>query len=175
MDHGRASDEDRMRAVQAARRARVRRPGIDAAVWLGAAAIVLATVVFFAFHHPLPIGERIEPIDTTGQESSDGGPRVGWLDEGERFFITTQGSSACPTVPADMRVRDGIVVITLTDTRASFCTDDLASATYALEIPREVRGQEGIGILMRDEDGATHEAVIEQGSTSRGSRLEPSG
>jgi hypothetical protein len=118
-------------------------------------------MVFFAFYYPLPIGDRIEPIETTGQESSNGGPRVGWLDEGERFFVTTQGSSTCPTAPTDMRMRDGVVVVALTDKRATSCTEDLASATYALETPGEVRGQDSIRLRMRGVDGATHEAVIE--------------
>ncbi|MFT2693011.1 hypothetical protein [Clavibacter zhangzhiyongii] len=155
----------RNRGASLTRRARARRPGIDVAVWMGAVAVAVAAVAFFALYQPPAVGDRVEPIDTIGVESSNGGPagspRVGWIDAGERIFITTHGSGSCPTVPTSLHLTDGQLVIGLTHTTARACTEDLAPASYVIQVPSAVRGQSRLEIVVRDEDGTTHEAVIE--------------
>jgi hypothetical protein len=155
----------RNRGASLTRRARAQRSGIDVAVWVGAVGVAVAAVAFFALYQPPAVGDRVEPIETIGVESSNGGPagspRVGWIDEGERIFITTYGSGSCPTVPTALHVTDGQLVVGVTDTTARACNENLAPASYVIQVPSEVRGQSRLEILVRDEDGTTHEAVLD--------------
>ena len=156
----------RNRGASLTRRARARRPGIDVAVWVGAVGFAVAAVAFFALYHPPAVGDRVEAVETMGVKSSNGGPAgvspwVGWLDAGERIFITTYGSGSCPTVPSALHVTDGQLVVGLTDTRARVCNENLAPASYVIQVPSEVRGQSRLEIVVRDEDGMAHEAVLE--------------
>jgi hypothetical protein len=165
MDHISTGSGERNRGAGPTRRARAWRPAIDVAVWVGAVGVAVALVAFFALYQPPAVGDRVEPIETMGVESSNGGPagspRVGWIDAGERIFITTHGSGSCPTAPTALHVTGGQLVIGLTDTTARACTEDLAPASYVMQVPSEVRGQSRLEIVVRDEDGTTHEAVIE--------------
>ena len=85
-------------------------------------------------------------------DPSDNGPAVGWVRPGERFFVTTYGSSSCPTAPTAVDAGRAGPVVTMTRTGGSACTADSGPASYALDLPRQDRGRRHVTVTLRFDD-----------------------
>lgn len=58
------------------------------------------------------------------------------MDEGT-IHVTTMGSSSCPSVPVDLVVVDGDIVVTVDSDSEGACTADLGPTTSVVELPPE--------------------------------------
>jgi hypothetical protein len=68
-----------------------------------------------------------------------GQPRVGWLDDGERFAMTFAGSSSCYAVPTGISApRSRNIEFTLKSTGGPACTADMALRTHVIRTPEGV-------------------------------------
>ena len=84
---------------------------------------------------PPPVSE--DPLEdnplVTGQ------PRVGWLDEGERFAITFAGSSSCYAVPTGISAPESRKIeLTVDHAGGPTCTADMALRTHVIRTPEQV-------------------------------------
>ena len=106
---------------------------------------------------PDVIGEPYDGAGPGGLSSSPPatGPAVGWVDPGERFFVTTYGSSSCPTAPTGIESGDRGPVVTMTRTTmtgGNACTADFGPASYALDLPARFRDADDVVVSLRFED-----------------------
>jgi len=103
---------------------------------------------------PDVIGEPYDGAGPGGLSSSPPatGPAVGWVDAGERFFVTTYGSSSCPTAPTGIESGDRGPVVTMTRTGGNACTADFGPASYALDLPARFRDADDVVVSLRFED-----------------------
>lgn len=53
------------------------------------------------------------------------------------IHVTTMGSSTCPSVPVDMTIVDGDIVVTVDTDSEGACTADLGPTTSVVELPHE--------------------------------------
>jgi hypothetical protein len=128
-----------------------RRSTAAAPAVLLAALLVLGTA---ACAGPEVVGE---PYDGAGPgvlatHPADTRPTAGWVTEGERFFVTTYGSSSCPTAPTDVEPGPDGPVVTMTRTGGHSCTADLGPASYALDLPERFRSSGRVLVTLRFED-----------------------
>ena len=87
------------------------------------------------------------PDDSLEDPLLAGQPRIGWLDEGERFAITFAGSSSCYTVPTAISAptsRD--IELALESTGGSACTADIALRTHVIRTPDGVDPTLGVEV-----------------------------
>lgn len=76
-----------------------------------------------------------------------GKPRIGWLDEGERFAITFAGSSSCYAVPTAISAPTSRnIELTLESTGGSACTADMALRTHVIRTPEGVDPTLGVEV-----------------------------
>lgn len=103
---------------------------------------------------PEVIGEPYRGAGPGGVGSSppDTGPAVGWVTDGERFFVTTYGSSSCPTAPTGIESGDRGPVVTMTRTGGNACTADFGPASYALDLPDRFGGDARVIVSLRFDD-----------------------
>ncbi|WP_043673853.1 hypothetical protein [Clavibacter michiganensis] len=135
-----------------------------AAVAVGAAA--LAMVVFVATHPPEPtvVGQRFDAAGA-GLVTFDGpahtDPEVRWLEVGQRFLVTTYGSSSCPEAPTSVRVEGGGLRVVMQVTGGPACTEDLGPTTYAVAVPEGRTAVERLDVVLDREDEPALDLVLE--------------
>ena len=119
---------------------------------LGTAAVVVGLLA--GCSAPRVIGEPYAGAGrgTLATDPSDTGPAVGWVREGERFFVTTYGSSSCPIAPTRLESNDDGPMVTMTRTGGDACTADFGPASYALDLPERFHGRERVTVSLRFED-----------------------
>lgn len=105
---------------------------------------------------PQVIGDEYDaPGPGVGSDGSiDTRPVVGWVEPGARFFVTTYGSSSCPTAPTAVSVSDdgrGLDVA-MRRTGGNACTADLGPASYALDLPAGFRPLKAFVVSLHLED-----------------------
>lgn len=121
-----------------------------------------ASVVFCACVGPVSVAESswmgrlpdtaaTTPAPATDDPLEDpllaGEPRVGWLDEGERFAITFAGSSSCHAVPTGISAPTSRrIELTLESTGGPACTADMALRTHVLRTPRGIDPTHGVEV-----------------------------
>ncbi|WIB75965.1 hypothetical protein DEJ28_09690 [Curtobacterium sp. MCPF17_002] len=123
----------------------------------GVGSVLLASVLALAAtgcSGPEVIGE---PYDGAGPgvlatHSADTGPAAGWVTVGERFFVTTYGSSSCPTAPTAVETGVRGPIVTMSRTGGNACTADLGPASYALDLPGRFRGEGPVVVSLRFDD-----------------------
>jgi hypothetical protein len=122
---------------------------IGVVVLLGVALSACSSSVF----GPSAIGDRQDtPILTA--DDGEAFAVVGWIDAGRRMYVTTWGSSSCPTVPTDLDAQsDSALSLTLKDKVSQSCTEDLVPTTYALDVPVEVSAAPEVQVTIRSERG----------------------
>jgi hypothetical protein len=77
------------------------------------------------------------------------GPRIGWLDEGERFAITFGGGSSCYPVPTAISAPTSRnIELTLEHTGGPACTADMALRTHVIRTPEGVDPMLGVEVTV---------------------------
>ncbi|PPF68556.1 hypothetical protein C5E16_06740 [Clavibacter michiganensis] len=134
-----------------------------AALAVGAAA--LATVVLVASHPPEPtvVGERFDAVGAglvrfEGPAHTD--PEVRWLDVGERFLVTTYGSSTCPEAPTAVRPADGGLRVRMDRMGGQACSEDLGPTSYAVDVPEEAAHEARLAVVLDREDQPPLDLVL---------------
>jgi hypothetical protein len=120
----------------------------------GASRIVIAEAFVEDAPEP-PVAPDPETVDDTH-------PLIAWIDVGERFSLVTRGSSSCPSVPASMTVDGDALRIGLSSTGGPACTSDKARSAYAIDLPAELRGRDGIDVVVEAEGGERTKARLER-------------
>jgi hypothetical protein len=135
-----------------------------AAVAVGAAA--LAAVVLVATHPPQPtvVGERFDAVGAgliTFEGPAHTDPEVRWLEVGQRFLVTTYGSSSCPEAPTSVRIDGGGLRVGMEVMGGSACTEDLGPTTYAVAVPEGRTAVERLDVFLDREDEPSLDLVLE--------------
>ena len=124
--------------------------------WPGPLALAGVVAVTLSGCAPQVIGDEYDaPGPGVGSDGSiDTRPVVGWVEPGARFFVTTYGSSSCPTAPTAVSVSDdgrGLDVA-MRRTGGNACTADLGPASYALDLPAGFRPLKAFVVSLHLED-----------------------
>lgn len=135
-----------------------------AAVAVGAAA--LAAVVLVATHPPQPtvVGQRFDAVGAgliTFEGPAHTEPEVRWLEVGQRFLVTTYGSSSCPEAPTSVRIEGGGLRVGMEVTGGSMCTEDLGPTTYAIAVPEGRTAVERLDVVLDREDEPSLDLALE--------------
>lgn len=87
------------------------------------------------------------PDDSLEYPLLSGKPRIGWLDEGERFAVTFAGSSSCYAVPTAISAPTSRNIrLSLESTGGSACTADIALRTHVIRTPDGVDPTIGVEV-----------------------------
>lgn len=82
------------------------------------------------------------------------GPRIGWLDEGDRLAITFAGSSSCYAVPTAISAPTSrSIELTLEHVGGSTCTADMALRTHVIRTPEGIDPMLGVEVTVVGETG----------------------
>ncbi|MVA76471.1 hypothetical protein GC722_10610 [Auraticoccus sp. F435] len=95
--------------------------------------------------------------------SMDTSPTAGWVEPGQRFYVTTYGSSSCPAAPTALALDGDRLRVTMTRIGGPACTADLGPTSYALALPHELQGSERVAVILELGDGASAELLLEPG------------
>jgi hypothetical protein len=131
---------------------------------VGAAA--LAAVVLVATHPPQPtiVGQRFDAAGAglvTFESPAHADPEVRWLEVGQRFLVTTYGSSSCPEAPTSVRVEGSGLRVGMEVTGGPACTDDFGPTTYAVAVPEGRTAVERLDVVLDREDEPPLDLVLE--------------
>ncbi|MHA7283909.1 hypothetical protein [Arthrobacter sp. TMS2-4] len=98
---------------------------------------------------PLTIGE---PWDTN--------PNVEWVERGQRFYITTYGSSSCPLAPISLDDATNGLMVEMAPIGGPACTADLGLSSYALDVPESKRGSTNFTVTLKFQEGEQAELLL---------------
>lgn len=138
------------------------------AVLRGALVAAVLTLGVAGCSGPEPIGDRYDGAGpgALATDPADTGPAVGWVTEGQRFFVTTYGSSSCPTVPTAIEAGADGPRVRMTTVGGPDCTADLGPTSYALDLPERFRTRDRIVVVLRFEDGRVVERALPERSAA---------
>lgn len=126
----------------------------------------LAVVVLVATHPPEPtvVGQRFDAVGAglvTFEGPAHTDPEVRWLEVGQRFLVTTYGSSSCPEAPTSVRIEGGGLRVGMEVTGGPACTEDLGPTTYAVAVPEGRTAIERLDVILDREDEPSLDLVLE--------------
>lgn len=97
---------------------------------------------------PSIIGERYTRPTQGPPESVQAPAEVGWVDVGQRFYVTTWGSSSCPMAPTALTDDGNMLRVTMTGTGGPDCTADVVANSYVLDIPSLLQGVDTLTVVL---------------------------
>jgi len=127
-------------------------------VGLGAVALVTGctsgpTVVGDRYDGAVPDALSLDgPGDTT--------PAVGWVETGRSFFVTTYGSSSCPSAPTAVDVDDDVVVVEMQQIGGEVCTADYGPTSWSLDLPDGAAPADEVAVRLAFDDGSVVDRVL---------------
>ncbi|ROS61287.1 hypothetical protein EDF38_0374 [Frigoribacterium sp. PhB160] len=112
---------------------------------------------------PTVVGDRYDgavPDALSLDGPGDTTPAVGWVETGRSFFVTTYGSSSCPSAPTAVGVDDDVVVVEMQQIGGEVCTADYGPTSWSLDLPESTAPADEVAVRLAFDDGSVVDRVL---------------